>query len=61
MPARTDCRGEEGEARQPLGTGVFRKVPLAGNFVAVLHLATHVFLAGNHVSDEQQDKEQERA
>ena len=32
-----------------------------GNPVAALHLATRVFLAGNHISDEQRDKEQERA
>ena len=62
-PARTDCRGggEGGEARQPLGTEVLRQFCLAGNGVAALHLATHVFLAGNHVSDEQRDKEQQRA
>ena len=29
--------------------------------MAALHLATRVFLAGNHISDEQRDKEQERA
>ena len=33
---------------------------LAGNRVAALHLATRVFLAGNHLGDEQLDKEQER-
>ena len=49
-----------GEAGQPLGTGVFGQFSLAGNRVAALHLATRVFMAGNH-SDEQRDKEQERA
>ena len=34
---------------------------LAGNRAAALHLATRVFLAGNHISDEQRDKKQERA
>ena len=29
--------------------------------MAALHLATGVFVAGNHISDEQRDKEQERA
>ena len=29
--------------------------------MAMLHLATCVFLVGNHISDEQRDKEQERA
>ena len=41
--------------------GVFGQFSLAGNRVAALHLATRVFLAGNHFSDEQRDKEQERA
>ena len=36
-----------------------RQFSLAGNRVAALHLATRVFLAGNHISDEQRDKEQE--
>ena len=57
---RTDCRGGVGEAGQPLGTKVFRQFSLAGNCVAALHLATRVYLAGNHISDEQRDKEQER-
>ena len=56
-PARTDCRGEGGEAGQPLGTGVFGKFSLAENRVAAFHLATHVFLAGNLISDEQRNKE----
>ena len=59
--AHTDCLGGGGEAGQPLGMGVFGKFSLAGNRVAALHLATRVFLAGNHISDEQQDKEQKRA
>ena len=29
--------------------------------MATLHLAIRAFLAGNHISDEQRDKEQERA
>ena len=29
--------------------------------MAVLHLVTPAFLVGNHISDEQQDKKQERA
>ena len=33
----------------------------AGNRLAALRLATRVFLAGNHISDEQRDKEQGRA
>ena len=37
-----------------------RQFTLAGNRVAALHLATRVFLAGNHNSDEQRDKEQAR-
>ena len=58
--ARTDCRGGGGEAGEPLGTGVFRQFSLAGNQVAALHLATCIFLVGNHNSDKQRDKEQER-
>ena len=59
--APTDCRRGGGEAGQPLGTGVFGQFSLAGNRVAALHLATRVFLAGNHIGDKQRDKEQERA
>ena len=40
---------------------MFEQFSLVGNRVAVLHLATRVFLAGNHISDEQRDKEQKRA
>ena len=29
--------------------------------MAALHLTTRVFLAGNHIGDEEQDKEQESA
>ena len=60
---RTDCLGGSGEAGQPLGTGarVFRQFSLVKNRVVALHLATGLFLAGNHISDEQRDKEQERA
>ena len=43
------------------GTGVFGQFSLGRNRVAAVHLATRVFLAGNHVSDEQRGKEQERA
>ena len=50
-----------GEAGQPLGTRVFGQFSLAGNRVASLHLETLVFLVGNHISDEQRNKEQERA
>ena len=32
-----------------------------GNCLEALHLATRVFVAGNHISDEQRDREQERA
>ena len=46
-----------GEAGQPLGAGVFGQFSLAGNGVATLHLATCVFLAGNHVSEEQLGKD----
>ena len=59
--ARTDCWGGGGKTGQPLGTGVFGQFSLAGNQVAALHLATRVFLTGNHISDEEPDKEQERA
>ena len=38
---------------------MFGKFSFAGNRVTVLHLATRVFLAGNHISDEQRVKEQE--
>ena len=41
--AHTDCRGGGGEARQPLGRGVFGQFSLAGNCAAALHLPTHVF------------------
>lgn len=57
---RTDCRGGGREAGQPLGTGVFGQFSLAG-----LHLATRIFLAGNHVylvnSNGMKIKEQKRA
>ena len=59
--ARTDCWGRGGEAGQPLGMGVFGQFSLAGNRVATLHLATRVFLTGNHIGEEQQDKKQKRA
>ena len=39
---------------------MFGQFSLAGNRVTALHLAARVFLAGNHFSDEQWDKEQER-
>ena len=47
--ARTDCWVGGEEAGQPLGTGVFGQFSLAGSRVAELHLATSVFLAGNHI------------
>ena len=50
-PVRTDCWGW-----QPRRTGVFRQFSLKGNHVAALHLATRVFLEGNHISEEQRDK-----
>ena len=56
---RTDCRGGGREEGEPLGTGVFGQFSLAGNRVQALRLATRVFLAGNHISVEQRDKEQE--
>ena len=56
-PACTDCQGGGGEAGQPLGTGVFGQFSLAGNHVAALHLATHIFLAGNHINEGQRDKD----
>ena len=40
---------------------MFGQFSLEGNRLAALHLATRIFLAGNHISDEQRDKEQERA
>ena len=49
--ARADCRGEGGEAGQPLGTGVFGQFSLPGNRVAALHLATRIFLAGNYIRE----------
>ena len=51
MPARTDCWGGGGEAGEPLGTGVFGQFSLSGNHMAVLYLATRVFLAGNHIRE----------
>ena len=39
---------------------MFGQFSLAGNRVAALHLVTRVFLAGNHISHEQRDKEQEQ-
>ena len=59
--ARTYCRGGGGEAGKRLGTGVFVQFSAVGNCVEALHLATRVFVAGNHISDEQRDREQERA
>ena len=57
-PARTGCRGGGGEAGQPLGTRVLGQFFLARNHV----VAQPAFLlAGNHISDAPQDKEQERA
>ena len=56
-PARTDCRGGGREAGQPLGTGAFGQFSLAENRVVALHLATGVFLAGNHISEEQRVKD----
>ena len=53
-PLRLSVGG--GEAVQSLGTEALGQFSLAGNRVAALHLATRVFLAGNHVSDEQRDK-----
>ena len=61
MPASTEYLAGGVEARQPLGTEVFGQFSLAGNHVAALNLATRVFLEGNHISDEQRGKEQERA
>ena len=55
------CIRTVGEGRQPLGAGVFRQYSLTGNRMAALHLATCIFLVGNHISDKQWDKEQERA
>ena len=36
-------------------TGVLDNFFLAGNRMVALHLATSVFLAGNHISDEQRE------
>ena len=41
------------------GEESIRAICLGKNRVAALHLATRVFLAGNHNSDEQRDKDQE--
>ena len=57
QPSCIDCRGGGGEAGQPLGTGVFGQFSLAENRVAAVHLETRVFLSGNHISEEQQDKD----
>ena len=54
---RTDCRG--GEAGEPLGTECMSNFCLVGNHIAALHLATRIFLAGNRISNELRDKEQE--
>ena len=59
--ACTDCGGRGGELRQPLGTGEFGKFSSAGNCVAALHLATRVFLVGNHIGNKKRDNEKERA
>ena len=56
-PVRTYCRGGGREAGQPLGTVVYGQFSLAGNRVAALHFATRVFLAGNHISEEQRGRE----
>ena len=45
----TDCQGGGGEAGQPLGKGVFGQFSFARNCVATLHLATLMFLGGNHM------------
>ena len=50
---------EVGEEREPLGMGLFGQFSLARSHVEALHLKTRVSLAGNHISDEQRDKEQE--
>ena len=62
MTSRTSpCTDCQGGGRRASRAGLLRQFSLAGNCVAELHLATHVFLVGNHISDEQRDKEQERA
>ena len=48
------------EAGHPLGTGVFGQFSLEGNRVPALRLATRVFLVGNHISDEQQERAREK-
>ena len=66
MTSRTPVRsyrlsGWMWRGRTASGTGVFGQFSLAGNPMAALHFATRVFLARNHFSDEQRDKEQEKA
>ena len=45
--------GVEVGRQDTLGTGVFKQFSLAGNYVATLHLADRIFLARNHISEEQ--------
>ena len=52
----------EVERQGSLWDGSVREIFLGGKSRgSALHLATRAFLAGNHFSDEQRDKEQERA
>ena len=49
--------GVEVGRQNSLGTGMFEQFSLAGNRAAALHSAASVFLAGNHISEEQRDKD----
>ena len=44
-----DCRGGGGEERRPLGRGCAGKFPWREIAWPALHLASRVFLAGNHI------------
>ena len=48
-------------SRTASGNGSLRAIYLGGQSRGSFALATHVFLAGNHISDDERDKEQERA
>ena len=59
IPSPVQTVGVEVGKQNSLWDGRVRQFSLMG--IAWLHLATRSFLAGNHLSDKQWDKEQERA
>ena len=64
MSARIDCRGGDGQARQPLG--VFGQFSLAGNRVAALHWQPGVFwreiilVTSNGINEQETAREKRR-